>query len=69
MSEAEKKDRILEFFNREENRTGNFQTYDLIKLIFTDGSVDIKQIRYLIDPILSDGYLKGNIQSAGTIFL
>jgi hypothetical protein len=59
MNEIEKKDKILEFFNLAENRIGFFQSYDLIKLVFTGGSVSYEEIRYLVDRILSDGYLTG----------
>jgi hypothetical protein len=59
MSEIEKKDKILAFFNLAENRIGFVQSYDLIKLVFTDGSVSYEEIRFLVDRILSDGYLTG----------
>jgi hypothetical protein len=57
MTDTEKKDKIVSFLNEKQNRTGSFQIVEFER-IFEKGTMNFKEMRYLIEQIQEDGYLK-----------
>lgn len=59
MSESEKKDKILAFFDNDDNKLGFYSSNDLRSLIFKDVSVSELEMRFMIESIIEHGYLIG----------
>jgi hypothetical protein len=61
MDDSEKKDEILAFLNIEDNRDGFFQPSFLNELVFKESPLTDADLRYLVESIIKDGYLNGNV--------
>src|SRR5664280_2558850 len=60
MTESEKKDKILAFFNLEENRKYFFQLISLNEAAFKESPLSYSDIQYLVNHLVNDGYVLGN---------
>jgi hypothetical protein len=61
MNDLEKKDKILAFFNIEDNRDSFFQLSFLNELVFKESPLTDADLRYLVESIIDDGYITGNV--------
>ena len=61
MNESEKKDKILAFLNIEENRDDHFEPNAINDSVFNESSLNDAELNYLVNRILNDRYLTGNI--------
>jgi len=57
MTESEKKDMILKYLDNESNKTGSYQLIEFER-IFPKGTMTYKEMKYLIEQIAQDGYIK-----------